>query len=70
MISLVSDATSSITNEYCGWMQRHWTCPKCKKDFLFNLQERMEHEVACEEDGDESVIICRYYKITFLFSFS
>jgi hypothetical protein len=52
IFSLVSDATASITTEFCGWMQKHWTCSKCKCDFLFNLQERMQHELDCEADGD------------------
>ena len=46
--SLVSDATLSILNEYSGSMQRHWKCPTCFKDFVFNLKERMEHEVDCQ----------------------
>lgn len=28
-------------------MQRHWKCNNCKKEFVFNLKERMEHEVTC-----------------------
>lgn len=45
---LVSDATLSILNEYSGTMQRHWKCSTCLKDFVFNLKERMEHEVDCQ----------------------
>ena len=45
---LVSDATLSILNEYSGTMQRHWKCSTCHKDFVFNLKERMEHEVDCQ----------------------
>jgi hypothetical protein len=48
--SLVSKETSAIASEYTGLMQRHWTCSKCSGDFLFNLQERMEHEVNCALD--------------------
>ncbi len=55
IFSLVSDATASITTEFCGWMQKHWTCSKCKCDFLFNLQERMQHEVDCEADSENGV---------------
>ena len=45
---LVSDATLSILNEYSGTMQRHWNCNNCLKNFVFNLKERMEHEVDCQ----------------------
>lgn len=45
---LVSDATIAITSEYSGAMQRHWKCSNCMKDFVFNLKERMEHEVVCQ----------------------
>jgi hypothetical protein len=47
---LVSDATLSIINEYSGNMKRHWKCPNCSKDYLFDLRERMEHEVDCTMD--------------------
>lgn len=49
----MSDATSTISSEYSsGWMQRHWICPKCSREFLFNLQERMKHEVECDVEGN------------------
>ncbi|CAF0820104.1 unnamed protein product [Brachionus calyciflorus] len=45
---IVSDATLSIVKEYSGNMKRHWKCSNCSKDFLFDLKERMEHEVECQ----------------------
>ena len=48
---IVSDATLSILNEYSGSMQRHWKCPTCRKEFVFNLKERMEHEVDCQSQS-------------------
>ena len=47
---LVSDATIAITSEYGGSlaMQRHWKCGHCGGGFVFNLKERMEHEVTCQ----------------------
>lgn len=55
---LVSDATTDIAGEYSGNMQRHWKCSNCTRDFVFNLKERMEHEVSCqlnsEAVGDET----------------
>ncbi len=34
-------------------MQRHWKCTKCLGDYLFNLRERMQHEVECDENKTE-----------------
>jgi len=47
---LVSDATIAITSEYGGSlaMQRHWKCGHCGGEFVFNLKDRMEHEVTCQ----------------------
>lgn len=45
---LASNETLSISSEYSGVMQRHWKCPICIKEFVFNLKERMEHEVTCQ----------------------
>ncbi len=49
-LSLASNDTTTIANEYTGLMQRHWQCTKCFGEFLFNLQERMQHEVECDEE--------------------
>ena len=48
MNSVVSDETLAITSEYSGAMKRHWKCTHCAKDFLFDLRQRMEHEVECQ----------------------
>ena len=29
-------------------MQRHWKFSNCTKEFIFNLKERMQHEVTCQ----------------------
>lgn len=49
---LVSDATTDIAGEYSGNMQRHWKCTHCTRDFVFNLKERMEHEVSCQLNSE------------------
>jgi len=46
--SLASNETLSITSEYSGVMQRHWKCNNCLKEYVFNLKERMQHEVMCQ----------------------
>ena len=53
--SIVSDATLSITGEYSGQMQRHWKCSHCLKEFMFNLKERMEHDVFCQANSKNKV---------------
>jgi len=45
---LASNETLSIASEYSGMMQRHWKCSNCAKEFIFNLKERMQHEVTCQ----------------------
>lgn len=37
-----------IVSEFSGLMKRHWKCPICLRDFVFDLRERMEHEVDCQ----------------------
>jgi ATP-dependent RNA helicase DHX34 len=52
---LASDATIAITNEYSGTMKRHFKCNYCSKEFIFDLKERMIHEVECQQDDKSSI---------------
>lgn len=60
---LVSDETAEISNEYSGNMQRHWTCKRCNTEYLFNLSERMQHEVDCVgQEGENNMIKVEDYQ--------
>ncbi len=43
-----------IAGEYSGNMQRHWKCTRCTKDFVFNIQERMQHEINCQLNTEDA----------------
>lgn len=53
---MASNETLSIASEYSGMMQRHWKCPNCTKEFIFNLKERMQHEVTCQMTSKHKLI--------------
>lgn len=61
MVSIIPDETLSIISEYSGIMKRHWKCTNCSKEFLFDLMERMQHQVECQETGYYFYFYLNYY---------